>query len=105
MISHVASETIVTRDLEAAITAWTAELGWELAARAPVDEPLAEFWQVDSSRHGEFAIVAPRGSSRGFVRLVQGDRDDTTGSFHAPGFFNAELLCRDVDELHAVLTR
>jgi len=105
MISQVLSETIVVRDLDSAVAAWSEELGWELGARAAVDPELAEFWVIDPARHPEFAVLLPRGGDRGYLRLVQGETDDLTRCFHAPGFFNAELLCRDVDALHARLSR
>jgi catechol 2,3-dioxygenase-like lactoylglutathione lyase family enzyme len=103
MISRVLLETIVTKDLNHALRAWEETIGWERVAEGRVDETLARFWRVESSVYSRFAIVAPAGSDRGYLRLLEGPEDDESGSFHHPGLFNAELLCRDVDELHGRL--
>ena len=103
MISTVLLETLVSSDLEDALAGWRDELGWEVTERSALSEDLATFWDIDSARYPEFAVLTSPGSDRGFVRLVQGPEDDDEGSFHHPGLFNAELLCRDVDELHARL--
>ncbi|MEJ2084419.1 MAG: hypothetical protein P8Y44_01905 [Acidobacteriota bacterium] len=103
MINQVLLETIVTKDLDRAIDAWTETLGWELRDRAEVDGELAEFWHLDRSAFQRYAILVSPGTDRGYLRLLQGPSDDETGSFHHPGLFNAEFLCQDVDALHARL--
>jgi len=100
VISQVLAQTVVTADLERALAAWTETLGWEVAERRRSRGELAELWDIDEAAYPEAAIVVSPGTARGFIRLVQGPEDDTSGSFHHPGPFNAELLCRDVDELH-----
>jgi catechol 2,3-dioxygenase-like lactoylglutathione lyase family enzyme len=103
MISRVLLETIVTKDLDRAVRAWQETIGWQCVVEGPVDDALAVFWRVESSTYPRFALVAPEGSDRGYLRVLEGPEDDESGSFHHPGLFNAELLCRDVDELHARL--
>lgn len=103
MISRVLLETVVTADLDAAVGAFQRDIGWEVAAAADVDAELAGFWRLDGDAYRRWALVASPESTRGWLRFVEGPEDDRLGSFHHPGLFNAELLCRDVDELHARL--
>ncbi len=104
MIRDVLLETLVTADLDEAVEGWSEELGWQVLGSGEVDGRLARFWRIDRNRHPRHVLMAPPSSRHGMVRLVQGPEDDVTGSFHHPGLFNAELLCRDVDELHAKLS-
>ena len=104
MIEQVLLETLVTRDLDRALSAWTGVIGWEPRASGPVDAELERLWGT-SSEPRRWAIVAPPGAHRGYIRLVEGPEDDEIEGFHRPGLFNAELLCSDVDELHARLER
>lgn len=99
MISKVLMETLVVRDLEAAAAAWREELGWEVRSEGAVDEALAGLWGVSALDHPRFALFASPGSSRGFIRLVQGPEDDGSSSFERLGLFNAELLCADGEAL------
>ncbi len=103
MTDRVLCETLVASDLEAAVTAWRDDLGWEVTARGDTGADLARLWGVEAGRYPRFAVVASPGSERGFVRLVEGPEDDERGTFHHAGLFNAELLCADVDELHSRL--
>lgn len=104
MIAQVLAQTVVTGDLEGAIRAWTGLLEWEVTERGPVDPGLAAYLDLEPAVYPESALIGSRGATRGFLRLIQGPEDDTTGSFHHPGLFNAELLCRDVDLLYERLT-
>jgi catechol 2,3-dioxygenase-like lactoylglutathione lyase family enzyme len=104
MIEQVLLETLVTRDLDRAMAAWRDGLGWGLRDRGPMAEEPAALWGVDPGDYPRWAIVAPPGAERGFVRLVEGPEDDEIEGFHRPGLFNAELLCADVDELHRRLS-
>jgi catechol 2,3-dioxygenase-like lactoylglutathione lyase family enzyme len=103
MITRVLLETIVTRDLDRAVAAWTQTLGWEVRHQSKVDAALAEFWHVEQSDFGRYAVLVSPGTEQGYLRLLEGPTDDDTGSFHHPGLFNAEFLCQDVDELHGRL--
>lgn len=103
MISQVLMQTLVTRDLDSAMAAFMEALGWELRERAPLAAALAQLWGVPLESHRRFAIVAPPGAARGYLRLVEGPEDDGTGTFHKRGLFNAELLSKDVEALHAKL--
>ncbi len=105
MSTRVLCETLVTRDLDGAVAAWRDELGWELTAREDVDGELAGLWAASAGDHPGFALLASPGTDRGFIRLVAGPADDERGTFYHAGLFNAELLCADVDELHARLEK
>ncbi len=102
MSTRVLCETLVTRDFGGAVAAWRDELGWEVTARGAVDDQLENLWG-GAGDHPEFALLACPGTDRGFIRLVAGPADDERGTFHHAGLFNAELLCADVDQLHARL--
>ena len=103
MITRVLLETIVTRDLDRAVAAWTQTLGWEVWHQSEVDAALAKFWHVEQTDFRRFALLVSPGTEQGYLRLLEGPEDDDTGSFHHPGLFNAEFLCQDVDELHGRL--
>ena len=105
MSTRVLCETLAGRDLSGAVAAWRDELGWELTARGAVDAALAAAWGARAAAVPSYALLACPGTDRGFVRLAQGPADDQRGTFHHAGLFNAELLCADVDELHARLER
>jgi len=103
MIRRVLLQTIVARDLEGAAQAVGEGLGWERTSEGPIGEHLALAWGIARGPHSRFVCLAPPGAERGFLRLVDGPEDDVSGNFHRPGFFNAELLSRDVDAAHARL--
>lgn len=100
MIRQVLVETLVTRDLSRALNAWTEVIGWEVTAAGLVEGELADLWEVDAAEFPRWAVVAPPGVDRGYIRLIEGPDDDEIEGFHRPGLFNAELLCADVDLLH-----
>ncbi|MGE0452631.1 MAG: VOC family protein [Vicinamibacteria bacterium] len=103
MIRRVLLQTIVAKDLEGAARAIGEGLGWERTAEGTVGLELAAVWGIDAGPHPRFVCLAPPGAARGFLRLVDGPEDDLSSNFHRPGFFNAELLSRDVDAAHARL--
>lgn len=100
MIRQVQLETLVTRDLSRALNAWTEVIGWEVTAAGLVEGELVDLWGVDAADFPRWAVVAPPGAERGYIRLIEGPEDDVIEGFHRPGLFNAELLCADVDLLH-----
>ena len=109
MISRVLSETLVVRDLDRAVAAWRDELGWPVTGGGEVSPGLADLLAVSPAAHPRFALLeSPQGRvaeyAGGSLRLLEGPADDERGTFHHIGLFNAELICADVDELHARLT-
>lgn len=104
MIERVLLETLVVAELESGAAAWREELGWQTLASGEVDVSQAELWDVAPEAHPRFVLLASPGSSRGFVRLVQGE-DDVSSSLERAGLFNAELLCSDVEALFDRLRR
>ncbi|MEO8501742.1 MAG: hypothetical protein ABI565_12555 [Vicinamibacteria bacterium] len=104
MIQRVLMQTTVLRDLDAGVLALTRDLGFEIRAQGAVDEGMSRIWGGDAAAHPRFAILSAPFVSRGFIRLVEGPSDDETGTFHKRGLFNAELLTRDVEALHARLS-
>lgn len=104
MIQQVLAQTISLREVDAGVDALVDDLGFELRARGEVDEAMAASLGIDRARHPRFAILGAPGRSRGWIRLVEGPADDETGTFHKRGLFNAELLTRDVEALHARLS-
>ncbi len=98
-------QTISLRGFEAAVRAIKDELGFETRAGGVVDETLAECWRAPSAARRRFEVLAAPGVSRGFIRVVEGPRDDETATFHKRGLFNAEILTRDVEALFARLQK
>jgi hypothetical protein len=105
MIADVFLETIVVKELRVATAVWTQQLGWEEMLSGRIDDELGGYLGIDRTVHSDFVVLRSPGSTRGFIRLIQGSRDDDSGTFFKPGLFNAELLCRDVDKLHQRLVR
>jgi hypothetical protein len=104
-VTHqVLQQTVSLKDLEGGIEALRADLGFELRAAGEVDASMAAVMGVSAAVHPRFALLGAPGVSRGMIRLVEGPADDASGTFHKRGFFNAELLTRDVEALHARLS-
>lgn len=103
MIRQVLMQTMVLADLRFGVSALRDELGFEIKAEGEVGDDTAATLSVSRARHPRFAILGAPGVSRGFIRLIEGPSDDQTGSFHKRGIFNAEILTRDVEALHARL--
>ena len=106
MISRVLYETLVMRDLDRAVAAWRDELGWRRTVGGEVSPALADRWAVSAEAHPRFALLESRQGripeyAGGAVCLLAGPDDDERGTFHHSGLFNAELICADVDQLHA----
>lgn len=104
MIHRVLMQTVVSRDFEGSVAGFRDELGFEAGRSADVGPALAGLLATSAAFHPRYALLAPAGVDRGFLRLVEGPRDDESGSFHRPGLFNAELHSKDVDALHARLS-
>ena len=104
MIQRVLMQTISLQGFDRGVHALQADLGFELRGRGLVSAQLARALGISSAAHPRFAVLGAPGVSRGFIRLVEGPRDDETGTFHKRGLFNAELLTRDVEALCARLS-
>ena len=103
MIQQVLMQTISLRRLDLGVRALLEDLGFELLTEGLTDDDLAGVWGVSRAVHPRFAVLRAPGTSRGFIRLVEGPEDDETKTFHKRGLFNAEILTRDVETLFARL--
>ena len=104
MIQQVLMQTVSLHGLDAGVSALREELGFEVRSEGRVERGLARVWGLTLSARSRFAVLSAPGVSRGFIRLVEGPKDDETGTFHKRGLFNAELLTRDVESLFARLS-
>lgn len=99
MIQQVLMQTVALKDFGAGVSALRADLGFETKAEGVVGPDLAVALGISAVAHPRFAVLGPKGVARGFIRLIEGPKDDETGRFHKRGMFNAELLTRDVEAL------
>ena len=104
MIHKVLMQTVSLREIEAGVSALRDDLGFDLRAEGEVGDDLAHVLGISRRSHPRFAVMGAPGVSRGFIRLIEGPSDDRTGTFHKQGLFNAEILTRDVEALHARLS-
>ena len=104
MIQRVLMQTISLQGFDRGVHALQADLGFELRGRGLVSAQLARALGISSAVHPRFAVLGAPGVSRGFIRLIEGPKDDDSLTFHKRGLFNAELLTRDVEALYARLS-
>ena len=80
VIQQVLMQTVSLRLFDEGVSSLREDLGFDLRASGPVDAGLARVWGVSLAGHPRYAVLSAPGSSRGFIRLIEGRADDLTGS-------------------------
>jgi len=91
--------TIAAPDLEAAVAAYTAHLGYEIRARGPVTIALAESWDLAGTTGMIYAVLGPVSGAAVYIRLVSAPENPDYQPLRTHGWASIELTVADVDGL------
>lgn len=102
-IKALAGATIVTPDLDAAIAAYGAFLGYAGAEPTPVGAERAALWGCPQAARARMATLYPQSGETRFIRLVEGQPSPDHRPLGSFGWSAAEIVVQDLDALAARL--
>lgn len=98
------SETVfIVSDLDEATSFYQTYAGWEVRDDSPVDEKLKQLWKLPAKVNIEQRLMANKGTTTGFVRLVQisgiaqQQIRSNTQSWDIGGIFDVNVRVADMD--------
>ena len=93
--------TIIARDLDKIIVAYTSELGYKTLYDGKVSEDQAEYWNASELDGCKFIILGPESGAPVYIRIIH--LPDVAKAEPKAGWFAIELCVKDVEALHEKL--
>lgn len=99
LLDRIVMVTLCCPDLAAVEEAYQRYLHYRTVSAGRVSAQLAHLWGAEAAAGADYALLAPAGDMRHFIRLLQVDTGSASRPFSVAGWGAAEILVNDVDSL------